>query len=94
MPNQRPSITQQFKEDAVRYALDHPDLVDSMYSYNTPYMGTSTAGLTNQSLAADTLFKIFGFGSYNGAKDLANSTLYNLLCNRWNNRYKCRKNFQ
>lgn len=26
MPNQRPSITQQFKEDAVRYALDHPEL--------------------------------------------------------------------
>ena len=26
MPNQRPSITQQFKEDAVRYALDHPEM--------------------------------------------------------------------
>ncbi len=26
MPNQRPSISQQYKEDAVRYALSHPEL--------------------------------------------------------------------
>ena len=26
MPNQRPSISQQYKEDAVRYSLDHPEL--------------------------------------------------------------------
>ena len=26
MANQRPSISQKFKEDAVRYSLDHPEL--------------------------------------------------------------------
>ena len=26
MPNQRPSISQQYKEDAIRYSLDHPEL--------------------------------------------------------------------
>ena len=27
----------------MQYALDHPDLVDNMYSFGTPYIGTTLA---------------------------------------------------
>ena len=43
MPNQRPSITQQYKEDAVRYALSHPELTQKECAKNLG-IGLSTLG--------------------------------------------------
>ena len=29
----------------MQYALDHPQMIDSMYSFDTPYIGTTIAEL-------------------------------------------------
>ena len=43
MPNQKPSISQQFKEDAVRYTLSHPELTQKECAKNLG-IGLSTLG--------------------------------------------------
>ena len=43
MPNQKPSISQQFKENAVRYSLDHPELSQEECAKNLG-IGLSTLG--------------------------------------------------
>nr|MCR4899106.1 alpha/beta hydrolase [Acholeplasmatales bacterium] len=82
----------------MQYALDHPDLVSTMYSYDTPYMGTSVGSLATNSYELRNLFNFLdseerylssytGFTFFVGARDLTNTTIINKLVNRWNNGY-------
>lgn len=61
----------------LQYALDHPDLVHSMYSIGTPYLGSTSA-----SIDIDTLQ--IGGGDI-GEEDIINPNIYMDYYNRWNN---------
>ncbi|MFA6662000.1 MAG: alpha/beta fold hydrolase, partial [Bacilli bacterium] len=64
------------------YALDHPDLVDSIFSMGTPYLGSTTASID-----------VYGLGCSNcktcqaGEKDIVNPEIYNKYRDRWNNNF-------
>lgn len=65
----------------MQYALDHPDLVDSIYSLGTPYTGSTTASLDlewfNASLS----------GSKAASEDITSKAVYGKYMDRWNNGY-------
>ena len=70
------------------YALDHPDMINQIFSIGTPYVGSSTAKI-------DVELNDCGIGSGEGAKeedkqgekDIVNSELYTSYMNRWNDNY-------
>ncbi|MCM1532825.1 MAG: leucine-rich repeat protein, partial [Ruminococcus flavefaciens] len=60
----------------LQYALDHPDLVDSIFSMGTPYFGTDSG---STSLGAELT------GHANGLKDIIDRNIYMRYYERWNN---------
>jgi pimeloyl-ACP methyl ester carboxylesterase len=60
------------------YALDHPDMVASMFSIGTPFFGSDTASTE--------IGKGIG-GDGNGLKDIIDSTIYTSYYNRWKTDY-------
>lgn len=65
----------------LQYALDHPDLVDSIFSLGTPYYGSTSAEIDNFLLGG------IATGNSNGEGDIVNSNVYLSYKNRWNNDY-------
>ena len=65
----------------LQYALDHPDIVDSLISIGTPYFGSNSA-----SIDFNLLFGMVAGGS--GEADVTNAEKYNEYYNRWNNNYE------
>lgn len=65
----------------MQYALDHPDLVASMYALGTPFAGSTTASIDYD----------FFNGHFTGNKDVAGDItkeeVYMEYMNRWNNNY-------
>lgn len=70
----------------MQYALDHPQMIQSMYSFGTPYLGTSLAELDVNKCGCD-FIKIFMPDSVSGEQDLADSNVYLKYYNRWNENY-------
>ena len=62
----------------MQYALDHPDLIDSIFSFGTPYLGSHTA-------KTDLGKEIGGGGK--GMESILSSDVYYHYCDRWNNNY-------
>ncbi|VEU80832.1 alpha/beta fold hydrolase [Haploplasma axanthum] len=68
----------------MQYALDHPDLVHSMYSLGTPYTGSTSASL-------DRFFFNFNFsGSKEASEDITSKSVYGKYMDRWNSNYETR----
>ena len=68
----------------LQFVLDHPDLVDSVFSLGTPYLGSSSASIDSYILE-----DVFGEGMSPGPgeDDIVNPEIYNGYLNRWNNNY-------
>ncbi len=64
----------------MQYALDHPDLVDSIYSFGTPYTGSTTASI-------DAIWFDGMFGGYDAEMDIISESVYGKYRTRWNNGY-------
>ena len=64
----------------IQYALDHPDLVDSIYSFGTPYLGSTSASL-------DYYFLDSSFANRIAESDIVNSEVYEKYLERWNSNY-------
>lgn len=64
----------------LQYALDHPDLVDSIFSIGTPYVGSTSA-----SIDVHILDGYFAGGP--GEDDIINPDKYTDYMNRWNDGY-------
>lgn len=60
----------------LQYALDHPDLVDSLISIGTPYFGTTTGKLTSPIVGGD------------GIEDIVDAELFSNYSKRWNQNYE------
>ena len=65
----------------LQYAMDHPDIVDSVFSIATPY-----AGSTSASIDMGVLQGKFG-GGEKGENDIINRSTYMGYMNRWNSGY-------
>lgn len=70
----------------LQFALDHPDLVESMYSLDTPYLGTTMSNIhrlvNNINFASGSIeFTI-------GEADIIDENTYNEYYNRWNENYE------
>ena len=63
----------------MQYALDHPDLIDSIYSIGTPYCGSTTASI-------DALW-LHIFSDAKGKDDIIDEKIYTNYMNNWNNHY-------
>ena len=61
----------------MQYALDHPDLVASMVSMGTPYLGSEECYALGELI----------LGSSPGLDDIINEDVYNSYLNRWNTNY-------
>lgn len=70
----------------MQYALDHPQMIDSMYSFDTPYIGTTIAEL-DYNYADSSALELFNPEAAPGENDLANRDVYLKYLNRWNNNY-------
>lgn len=60
----------------LQYTLDHPDMVASVFSIGTPYLGSNTAASEFGALVAK---------NSNGRKDIITSEIYNHFYDRWKN---------
>lgn len=67
----------------LQFALDHPDLIDSMYSISTPYLGT-TIDTINYNCITPNGRPIEDNG---GTKDIQDEEIYMSYYNRWNDNY-------
>lgn len=67
----------------LQYALDHPDLVASMFSLGTPYFGSDTASTDLGAEICAGESKVVPNGLY----DIINRDIYLDYFNRWNNDY-------
>ena len=66
----------------MQYALDHPDLIDSIYSIGTPYCGSTSASI-------DTLLFNYAFGGNEGGEDdIIDEDVYSKYINTWNDNYE------
>ena len=65
----------------IEYALDHPDLVDSIFSVGTPYCGSSTASI-------DVALGCPIGQCPDGEEDIITQSKYMNYLNRWNNDYE------
>lgn len=65
----------------LQYALDHPDLVDSIFSLGTPYLGSTSASIDNYLLDG------WGAGNSYGEDDITDPSVYLGYLNRWNTNY-------
>ena len=71
----------------MQYALDHPDVVENMYSLGTPYVGTTTAGL-DRSYFNGAIGRLFFGSAQRGESDLSNENAYGTYVKRWNENYE------
>lgn len=62
----------------LQYALDHPDLVSTLVSLDTPYFGSTTARLFGEIVMG---------GSSDGLDDILDANLYYGYNKRWNENY-------
>lgn len=69
------------------YALDHPDMVDSLVSIGTPYFGTTTGELALKIEPGLDLFNIELIRGSQGLKDIINEKIYSTYSKRWNSNY-------
>lgn len=60
----------------LQYTLDHPDMVASVFSIGTPYLGSNTAASEFGALIAN---------NSNGRKDIITADVYNHFYDRWKN---------
>ena len=65
----------------LQYALDHPDLVDSIFSMGTPYIGSTSASIDKHLLGG-----MFAKGP--GEDDIVDPDIYLSYLNRWNTNYE------
>lgn len=65
----------------LQYALDHPDLVESVFSIGTPYVGSTMAEV--ETLLLNNAIQ----GQKEGKDDIVNYDVYMDYMNRWNNNY-------
>ena len=66
----------------MQYALDHPDLIDSIYSIGTPYCGSTSASV-------DALLFDHRLGSEEGGEDdIVDELVYSKYINEWNDNYE------
>ncbi len=65
----------------MQYALDHPELVHSIFSIGTPYTGSTTAKFDH-----DVLFSL-GTSGRVAEKDIISEDVYMKYMNRWNDGY-------
>lgn len=63
----------------LQYALDHPDMVDSLVSLGTPYFGSTTANLFGRLIITD---------PSDGLPDILDADLYYSYNKRWNDNYE------
>ncbi|MCX4363971.1 MAG: alpha/beta hydrolase, partial [Clostridia bacterium] len=63
----------------LQYALDHPDMVDSLVSLGTPYFGSTTANLFGE---------VFMGEPSDGLDDILNTDLNIEYYERWNDNYE------
>ena len=71
------------------YALDHPLMVNQIFSIGTPYEGSSTASIDvvlNDSLIGSGT-NPDDYRAYEGESDIVNHDLYSSYINRWNESY-------
>ena len=66
----------------LQYALDHPDLVDSIFSLGTPYLGSTSASIDNHILGG-----AFTNNSV-GEDDITDSEIYLDYLEEWNSNYE------
>ncbi|MCR5350383.1 MAG: alpha/beta hydrolase [Acholeplasmatales bacterium] len=72
----------------LQYALDHPKLVKNMFSYDTPYLGTSTGDLAICSGFSQDIYSFFeNRESLIGIGDLTNKLIFGKFYSRWNDGY-------
>ncbi len=71
------------------YALDHPDMVNQIFSIGTPYNGSSTAKIDVELNDCNIGSSI---NSKDGEKDIVNEELYTSYKNRWNNNIELYQN--
>lgn len=64
----------------MEYALDHPDLINQMFSFSTPYCSTTTGALDYNLLNS-------AIQSYESERDLVTKDVYTKYMNRWNDNY-------
>lgn len=69
----------------LQFALDHPDLVDSMYSLGTPYLGTTMANIHRYLAQIEWIESKFNFPI--GEADIIYEQTYTDYYNRWNDQY-------
>lgn len=69
----------------LQYALDHPDLVESIFSMGTPYLG-STSAMVDYGIL-ESLGENIGGGPGTGEEDIVNPNRYMEYYRRWNNNY-------
>lgn len=65
----------------MQYALDHPDLVHSIYSLGTPYTGSTTASIDLHILKG-------AFASKESEKEITDKVVYEKYMSRWNDNYE------
>ena len=65
----------------LQYAMDHPELVDSVFSLGTPYIGSTSASFDRGILGGE-------FSGGPGEDDIVNPETYLTYLNRWNNNYE------
>ena len=70
----------------IQYTLDHPDLVDSLYSLDSPYFSTSVADMDYNFKDIDPVVE------NDGIYDIQDEEQYLSYYNRWNNNYELYKN--
>ena len=66
----------------LQYALDHPDLVDSIYSLNSPYFGTTIATIDYNLTTGEPLV------DNPGIESIQSVDTYMTYYNRWNDNYE------
>lgn len=67
----------------LQYALDHPDLVDSVFSLGTPYVGSTSASIDYHIMDGVG----HGFSANPGERDIIDPDIYFGYMNRWNDNY-------
>lgn len=67
----------------MQYALDHPDLVDSVFSLGTPYVGSTSASIDYHIMDGVG----HGFSANPGERDIIDPDIYFGYMNRWNDNY-------
>ena len=69
------------------YAMDHPDMVNQIFSIGTPYEGSTTATIDVDYYGCQIGSNIYIPNGKDGEKDIINTELYTSYLTRWNSGY-------